>query len=79
MIFSQCGGGGRRPQRPVVDKPQWWVGWGVCDTPTNPTTTTPWGQKTSSHYHFLGLNHRISTARKEKGWGRHLFHQIEPN
>ena len=23
--------------------------------------------------------HRISTARKEKGWGPHLFHQIEPN
>ena len=22
--------------------------------------------------------HRISTARKEKGWGRHFFHQIEP-
>ena len=23
--------------------------------------------------------HRISTARKEKGWGPQLFHQIEPN
>ena len=22
---------------------------------------------------------RISTARKVKGWGRHFFHQIEPN
>ena len=23
--------------------------------------------------------HRISAARKEKGWGLHFFHQIEPN
>ena len=27
----------------------------------------------------LPSTHRINTARKEKGWGRHFFHQIEPN
>ena len=26
-----------------------------------------------------GCMHRISTARKETGWGRHFFYQIEPN
>ena len=29
--------------------------------------------------YFITLRHRISTARKEKDWGRHFFHQIEPN
>ena len=28
---------------------------------------------------ILCQNHRIITARKEKGWRRHFFHQIEPN
>ena len=28
---------------------------------------------------MVGFPHRIITARKEKAWRRHFFHQIEPN